>query len=391
MSKGASDKPLLDAKRAKAGVLQLAVSIHGERVGTLAQTPDGLAAFEYDPTWLSNGFSISPISLPLRPGVFIPEREPFDGIFGVFQDSLPDGWGALLLARMLRKNGIEPGEVSPMTMLSLVGSTGRGALCYTPEIASGGQAAIDDLDAFSRSCQEILEDRPTDDLDEVYAAGGSSAGARPKAYITLDGDDWLVKFPSSMDPDRIGTMEYAYSEAARDCGIIMSETRLLPSKCCEGFFATHRFDRDTEGNGIHMLTASGLLEVSHRFPVLDYEHLFQATQMLTNSLEQAWQLFRLMCFNAYAHNQDDHSNNFAWLYDNGWKLSPAYDLTFSTSFGNEHATTVAGSGKPDTEALLALGDKAGLPRKKAKDVASEIKKRCADLLKELGLPSAPLT
>lgn len=391
MSKGASDYPLLDAKRAKAGVLQLAVSIHSQRVGTLAQTPDGLAAFEYDQAWLSNGFPISPISLPLRPGVFIPERDPFNGLFGVFQDSLPDGWGALLLTRMLRKNGIEPGEISPMTMLSLVGSSGRGALCYTPEIASGGRAAIDDLDAFSHSCQEILEDRPTDDLDEVYAAGGSSAGARPKAYITLDGADWLVKFPSSMDPDQIGAMEYAYSEAARDCGIAMSATRLLPSRTCDGFFATRRFDRDAGGVGIHMLTASGLLEVSHRFPVLDYEHLFQATQMLANDLEQSWQLFRLMCFNVYAHNQDDHSNNFAWLYDNGWKLSPAYDLTFSTSFGNEHATAVGGNGKPTTGDLLDLADKAGLPKRKAKDAASEIQKRCAELLKELDLPSTSLT
>ena len=388
MSKDANGSLSLDASRAKEGVLQLAVTLRGQRVGTLAQTRDGLAAFEYDPAWLTNGFSISPISLPLRPGVFLPEREPFDGLFGVFQDSLPDGWGALLLARMLRKYGVEPGEVSPMTMLALVGSAGRGALCYTPEIAAGGQSTIDDLDAFSHSCQAILDDRPTDDLDEVYAAGGSSAGARPKAYINLDGEEWLVKFPSSMDPNKIGAMEFAYSQAARDCGVEMAPTKLLASKSCEGFFATQRFDRDAQGNGIHMLTASGLLEVSHRFPVLDYEHLFQATQMLTNSLEQSWQLFRLMCFNAYAHNQDDHSNNFAWLYDNGWSLSPAYDLTYSTSFGNEHATTVCANGKPGTEDLLALGEKAGLPKKKAREVAGQIKDRCDELLKDLGLTPA---
>ena len=76
------------------GVTQLAVSLRGRRVGTLAQTADGLSAFEYDPSWLAEGFSISPISLPLRPGVFVPEADPFDGLFGVFQDSLPDGWGA---------------------------------------------------------------------------------------------------------------------------------------------------------------------------------------------------------------------------------------------------------------------------------------------------------
>lgn len=370
----------------RGGVTQLAVSLHGRRVGTLARTPDGRAAFEYDRAWLAEGFSISPISLPLEPGVFIPEADPFDGLFGVFQDSLPDGWGALLLARMLRKNGVEPEGVSPLTMLALVGSGGRGALCYAPEIAVGGASAIDDLDAFSRSCQEILADRSVDDLDELYAAGGSSAGARPKGYLSLDGSEWLVKFPSSMDPEGIGAMEFAYSQAARDCGVNMPRTRLLPSRTCGGFFATERFDRDARGEGIHMITASGLLEVSHRFPVLDYQHLFQATQMLTHDYEQACQLYRLMCFNVFAHNQDDHSNNFAWLCDGEkWALSPAYDLTYSTSFGNEHATTANGNGNPTTDDLVAIGVEAGIPRNNAEEMTCQIQKRCRELLVSLKL------
>ncbi len=375
-----------DVMHVKEGVLQLGVTMDGARVGTLAQTPEGLAAFEYDKVWLTNGFSISPISLPLRSDVFVPKSDPFNGIFGVFQDSLPDGWGALLLARMLRKYGIEPGSISPMTMLALIGSSARGALCYEPEIASSGSTSIKDLDAFSAACQEILADHPTEDLDEVFAAGGSSAGARPKAYIVLDDAEWLVKFPSTMDPAEIGEMEYAYSVAARDCGINMSETRLLPSKHCGGFFATKRFDRKANNQRVHMITASGLLEVSHRFPVLDYEHLFQATRMLTDDLEQTWQVFRLMCFNVYAHNQDDHSNNFAWLYDKGWTLSPAYDLTYSTSFGGEHATAVCGNGRPDTQDLLSLAERAGLPKRSALIVANEIKERCHALLESLKLP-----
>ncbi len=382
-----ANKEGFDAARIEKGVLQLAVTLGGVRVGTLAQTSEGLVAFEYDRAWLADGFSISPISLPLQPGVFVPKRDPFNGIFGVFQDSLPDGWGALLLVRMLRKYGLEPDAISPMTMLALVGSSARGALSYEPEIAAAGHAAIEDLDAFSRNCQEILANHPVEDLDEAYAAGGSSAGARPKAYIVLDGSEWLVKFPSSMDPSEIGMMEFAYSEAAKDCGIAMAETRLLPSKNCSGFFATKRFDRDPQGNGIHMLTASGLLEVSHRFPVLDYEHLFQATRMLTNDLGQAWQLFRLMCFNVYTHNQDDHSNNFAWLYDDGWKVSPSYDLTYSTSFGNEHATAVQGNGNPTTSDLLALAEEVGLPRRSAQKAAEEIRGRCRILLESLGLPT----
>ena len=137
-------------------VKQLGVTLRGRRVGTLAQTPDGLAAFEYDSQWLSDGFSISPLSLPLRSGVFVPNLHPFDGVFGVFRDSLPDGWGALLLNRLLKNSGIDPAEVTPMTMLSLVGSGGRGALCYEPEIIMADSSSIDDFDAFSKLCQEIV-------------------------------------------------------------------------------------------------------------------------------------------------------------------------------------------------------------------------------------------
>ncbi len=367
-------------------VLQLSVSLRGRRVGTLAQTPEGLAAFEYDSAWLANGYSISPLSLPLRTGVFVPEADPFSGVFGVFQDSLPDGWGALLLARMLRREGVDPSSVSPMTMLALVGSGGRGALCYEPQLVAGDSAAIDDLDAFSALCQEILADRPVDDLDAAYAAGGSSAGARPKAYLRRDGAEWLVKFPSSMDPVGVGVMEYEFSEAARDCGIDMPRTRLLPSATCGGYFATERFDRDASGMGVHMITASGLLEVSHRLPVLDYAHLFQATHMLTHDLGQAWHVFRLMCFNVFSHNQDDHSNNFAWVCRDGdWSFSPAYDLTYSTSFGGEHATTVNGNGNPTMDDLLRLADAAGLPTREARLAASEIQDRCKGLLASLDL------
>ena len=73
-------------------------------VGTLAKTPDRIVAFEYDSDWLNNGFSISPFSLPLIKKVFIPKYDPFGGLFGVFNDSLPDGWGRLLVDRLFLKN-----------------------------------------------------------------------------------------------------------------------------------------------------------------------------------------------------------------------------------------------------------------------------------------------
>lgn len=87
----------------------LSVKYGDRKVGTLALTPDHKAAFAYDEAWIENGFSISPFSLPLKNQVFIPAKDHFDGLFGVFADSLPDAWGQLLLNRMLRKYGKDPG------------------------------------------------------------------------------------------------------------------------------------------------------------------------------------------------------------------------------------------------------------------------------------------
>ena len=111
----------------------LQVLLDGRQVGSLARTPDGLVAFQYSTEWLHSGFSISPRSLPLEDRVFIPQWQPFAGLFGAFHDSLPDGWGAVLLDRMLTKQGVDPATVSPLLRLAIVGQSGRGGLCYQPE------------------------------------------------------------------------------------------------------------------------------------------------------------------------------------------------------------------------------------------------------------------
>ena len=80
-------------------VNKLDVYFDGTRVGTMATYRKYLTAFEYSENWLRNGFSISPFSLPLEPGVKISKADPFDGLFGIFEDSLPDGWGRLLVVR----------------------------------------------------------------------------------------------------------------------------------------------------------------------------------------------------------------------------------------------------------------------------------------------------
>ena len=135
-----------------------------------------------------------------------------------------------------------------------------------------------------------------------------------------------------------------------------------------------------------MLSASGIVEVSHRVPALDYESLFQISSFLTGSQEEARRLFRLMCFNVFAHNQDDHSNNFSWLCEKGeWRLAPAYDLTYSVGLGHMHATSVLGEGNPKLEHVLEMAREVGLPRTWATRTANEIRDLCTELLARHGL------
>ena len=353
----------------------LNVFLNGKKVGTLATASDYRVAFEYDFSWLAEGFSISPLSLPLEKGVFVPKNyETFDGLFGVFSDSLPDGWGRLLLDRVLAKEKINPSEVDNLNRLAIVGTAGMGALEYYPESILSLSESDLSRDELAWESKKILESKPSDNLDEIFRMGGSSGGARPKVYYQMDGKEWIVKFPSSFDGVDIGEQEYRYSLCARKCGIEVPETRLLPSELNSGYFAVQRFDR-RNGVKIHMLSAGGMLETSHRMPNLDYHILMRLTMKITGDYGEIEKLYRQMCFNVFAHNRDDHAKNFSYIYDNGrWQLSPAYDLTYSNSIGGEHATTVDGNGRnPGMEELLAVAKKIKFDRKKAEKIATEIR------------------
>lgn len=237
------------------------------------------------------------------------------------------------------------------------------------------------LDAIAEECRRILNTESVENLDELFRLGGSSGGARPKILTKIDGEEWIIKFPSSTDKADIGKQEYEYSLCARECGLQMAETRLFPSKNCAGYFGTKRFDRRRKQDGreerVHMLSASAVLETSHRIPNLDYDILMKLTLELTKDFSEVEKLYKLMCFNVFAHNRDDHSKNFTYLYEEKeekWVLSPAYDLTFSHSIGGEHATTIHGNGKnPDMLDCVAVADAIGMDSRKAKRIAKEVK------------------
>ena len=369
----------------------LKVLYQGRLAGTLALTPEKKAAFEYADEWLKDGFSISPFSLPLKKQVFVPQKDYFHGLFGVFADSLPDAWGNILLNRLLKKKGINADQMDILDRLAIVGSSGMGALTYQPEIQVAEEGSGLDLDYLSEQCQSILETEYTEELDRLYHLGGTSGGARPKIMTKIGEEDWIIKFPARhIDGEESGLMEYEYAKCAAACKIQMPETKLFPSQKCRGYFGTKRFDRvRADGAGetkkIHMLTATALLELDFEQPSLDYHSLMKLTKILTrNNQEDMQNMFRRMCFNVFAHNRDDHSKNFSFLYDEEkdcWRLSPAYDLTYSTTYYGEHTTTVDGEGaSPGIREILAVGTAAGLGKRYCEAAAQEILEKVKQML-----------
>lgn len=358
---------------------------YGDRhVGTLAETKHR-AAFQYSDEWLSEGFSISPFSLPLERRLFIPEYEPFEGVFGVFADTLPDGWGRFVVDRYIKnKFGVNAADIDGFQRLTLITDSGMGALTYKPAIKiESGEPSLN-LDEISKECSNLLADKSIENLDRLFRFGGTSGGARPKIHTKIDGEEWIIKFPSAYDDRSIGLQEYEYSLCAKKCGISMTDTRLFHSDNCKGYFGTRRFDRGQDGRKIHTVSVSGLLESSHRYPNLDYEQLMKLTLIITRDMNEVKRMYDLMCFNVFSHNRDDHSKNFSFLYDEDehrWVLSPAYDLTFSSSQGGEHATTVHGEGKnPGMADILRVAMAAGIDTRYAEAKAKEIKEIVTEML-----------
>jgi serine/threonine-protein kinase HipA len=361
-------------------------------LGTLAwSSSERRAYFEYSAEFLAAPLLVSPFNVKTNPGLIAAPHDPFDGLHGLFNDSLPDGWGRLLLDRRVQKAGIDYSLLTPLDRLSAVGKTGMGALAYIPELPHDDRRLAEDinLDWFVDQVDLVQAEMDIADIDTLQGAQGGSAGARPKIMIgfnatentfVLDyGQDmepgferWMVKARSTVDPAEIGVEEKAYALMARAAGLEMAETQLLDTKKNNRLFATKRFDRSPAGR-LHMHTASGILNASHRYSSLDYGGLHKLTLMTTRDSAEVLRMFRRMVFNVYARNRDDHAKNHAFLMkgDGRWTISPAYDLTFS---GREHSALIAGEGRnPSMEHLLAVSKAASIQDQDAKDVVEQVR------------------
>lgn len=349
------------------------ISIGQRKVGRLTLDKEQRALFEYDANWLDNGFSLSPFNLPLQKKVFVADAKPFDGNFGVFDDSLPDGWSALVLDRYLRQQGKSLSSLNLMQQLMFVGSRGRGALEYHPDLSTTEEEAVANLKLLAEESRKVLTTDFADRLDAAWRRGGSSGGTRPKVFVNYEGAEWLVKFRDRTDPPEVGAIEYETSLLARDCDIEMADTHLFEGK----YFGTKRFDRTDDGGKLHVISLSALMNIDYRLPSADYGHLFWACSQLTHSMKELWKVFRLMAFNLVIGNCDDHVKNFSFIYRNGlWQLAPAYDLLPCDGLGGLHNLSVNGNYKnPSIDDAVILASKFGLDKSKAKAAFEQIQEK----------------
>ncbi len=362
-------------------------------VGTLVERR-GVVFFEYHDEFLRDGLDLSPFKLPREPGLFEHRDLSFGPLPGLFDQSLPDGWGLLLMDRHFRRERVDPEGLSPLDRLGYLGRSTMGALTYHPAPEHEPPGNID-LGELGLHAEAVFEGRADEVLPALIRAGGSPGGARPKVLVGKRSDElvsgeadlppgfepWLVKFAAKTDVESAGPVEYAYALMAEAAGVPMPETQLFEVET-EGtkrrYFGVRRFDR-AQGRRVHVQSLGSLLHANFRIPNLDYGQLLKVTALLTQNHADVIAAFRQMVFNVAAHIRDDHAKNFSFLIeDDVWRLSPAYDLTFTHGPGGEHTMTVDGEGKdPRAEHCLRIAETAGIAPRIARKTFDQVNEAVA--------------
>lgn len=354
----------------------LTVYYNDKEVGKLSLN-EFQVIFQYNPSWLSNGFSISPLILPLQKDVFIFDQTSTLDIWSVFIDSLPDDWGTRMLIAALLRKGIDYNKFNILEKLSLVSSISVSGLKYYPEneIIPKQQLDIDEI------AKEIISNfkslNEIKDIDTICYSGSSIGGARPKINYLENNDYWILKFPSNYDESNIGLLEYNANNTAKQSNIDVNEFKLLKSKICDGFFAAKRFDIK-KGYRLHTISIAGLLNIDFKTQgsAVTYELVFQIIdQISVNKKQDKIEWFKRMVFNCLYGNRDDHCKNTSFIYDEnlkGYKLSPAYDITKTPNI-KYRGMLCNGKDNPDEQDFLLIAKEYHLDIKECISIINHIK------------------
>lgn len=385
------------------------VNIWDTFVGAVAWDDSrGYATFEFDPNFLKKKWDLSPLMMSIEDvsksrSIFsFPNlnKETYKGLPGMLADSLPDKYGNKLIEAWLARNGRDAGSFNSVERLCYTGKRGMGALEYKPAThAFDDSSKSIEIEKLVRLAKDVLSDRENlktrisagsdEGLLDIIRVGTSAGGARAKAIIAynkktgavrsgqIDGledyDYWIIKFDGVTneqlgDPKGYGKIEYAYYLMAKECGINMTDSRLL-EKNRRAHFMTKRFDRQGTKK-LHLQTLCAIAHFDYNDPAAySYEQAFQVMRQLRLPYRDAEELLRRMCFNVIARNQDDHTKNISFLMDeNGkWALSPAYDVTYAYDPANkwmkDHQMSINGKRKDiERSDMVALAKKMNIKK-----------------------------
>jgi serine/threonine-protein kinase HipA len=397
------------------------VKIWGELLGAVSwDDAAGYAAFEYDPTFKSKGWELSPLLMPLSSakGSFSfpalrkkPDAalDAFKGLPGLLADALPDRYGTELINLWLARQGRPPDSMNPVEMLCFMGTRGMGALEFEPTVLKESKRTFSlELESLVDIARHVLaqkesflthlqEDEKSAVLD-IVRIGTSAGGARPKAVIAFNEktgevksgqtqapkgfEHWLIKLDGVSDVQLgyskgYGRVEMAYYNMAVACGIRMMPSRLLEEEG-RAHFMTKRFDREDGSTKHHIQTFCAIRHFDYNLVTqFSYEQLFQTLRELKLPYPDAEQLFRRMVFNVLARNCDDHTKNFAFRLqkDGKWELAPAYDVCHAYQpkhrWVSQHALSINGKRTNIMkEDLLTIGK--SIKHKQAAETINEI-------------------
>lgn len=412
------------------------VNLWGRVIGAVSwDAKKNLAYFEYTSDFRRSGIQVAPLKMPLSSEIYsFPnlERSTFHGLPGMLADSLPDKFGNLLINKWLESQGRKPESFNPVERLCYIGKRGIGALEFEPSAGpKEKETPALQVDALVSLASEILTKRNAfktslksskkeQVMKDILRVGTSAGGARAKAVIAWNPETgdiraghkdpqkgysyWILKFDGVKgnkdkeleDPEGYGLIEYAYHKMAVCAGIEMAECHLLEEGGRQHFM-TKRFDRNAEGKRIHMQSLGALAHYDYnQVGAYSYEQAFQVIRQLEMPMEALEEQYRRMVFNILARNQDDHVKNIAFLMNKAgeWKLSPAFDVTYSYNpegvWTGMHQMSMNGK-RDDFEKkdFIACAKNGALSKSRAVKILSEVCEAVSGwkkFAKEVGVP-----
>lgn len=305
-------------------------------LGTLADNGK-LLLFEYSAEALNQGLELSPLHLKLAAQAYGDFPTHQMRLPGLIADSLPDGWGLLLMDKLFRKQGLKIENISPLDRLSFIGDRAMGALNFKPASSEDFEAKNFTLLEMAEEVQKVIEGPATESLTQLAMLGGSPHGVRPKLVLDYDrktgkisthpshaDNRWLIKFPTDREHKEVCAVEALYAHLARKAGLKISEVEYFDLSKSLSAFGTRRFDVE-DGLRIPTHTLAGILNADFRIPSsVDYLSFLKVIRLMTRDEGEVLRGFRQCAFNVIFNNRDDHSKNFSFLLDRkrNWKLSP---------------------------------------------------------------------